>query len=174
VLTDALGAATAALMPGVREVELKGIFEHHMADQGDRSPAFEAAFCVATKGQPPRAFATDRAVANGDAVHVRAGVLHEGWEGALARTLVCDGEAPGTPNAHAETIAAARTGTTVGDLRATGATVDGVGIGHEELADTTTLEPGVVLWIERWSDPVLVGDTVVVTEGAPEVLTASR
>jgi Xaa-Pro aminopeptidase len=172
VLGDALGAATAALVPGVREAELKGIFEDQMAEHGDRSPAFEASFCVATKGQPPRAFVSDRVVATGDVVHIRAGVLHDGWEGAVARTHACGAERPAAPAAHTETIAAARSGATVGVLRATGAIVDGVGIGHEELADHDALEPGMVLWIERWSDPVLVGDTVLVTENEPEVLTS--
>ena len=173
VLGDALGAAAAALAAGVREVELKGIFEEQMVAHGVRSPAFEATFCVATKGSAPRAFISDRVVAAGDVVHIRAGVLRHGWEGSVARTRTCGGESPAVPAAHAETIAAARSGATVGDLRASGATVDGVGIGHEELADHDTLEPGMVLWIERWSDPVLVGDTVVVTENEPEVLTSS-
>ena len=80
-------------------------------------------------------------------------------------------DAPDVPAAHAATIALAVDGATVGDLRATGATVDGVGIGHEELADGERLEPGIVCYIERWSDPVLVGDTVLVGEDSPKVLT---
>lgn len=167
----AFSAVTEALKLGVTEQELKGAFEERMAVRGSRTPSFEGTFSVADAGKPPRAMPTDRAIKAGDLVHVRVGVLRDGWEGAIARTLGCEAEVPEIPSAHATTIALAVDGANVGDLRATGATVEGVGIGHEEMADGDRLEPGIVLFIENWSDPVLVGDTVLVGEDSPEVLT---
>ena len=167
----AFGAVADALKPRVTEQQLKGAFEESMALHGARTPSFEGTFCVADPGQAPRSLVTDRAVRAGDFVHVRVGVMRDGWEGAIARTLPCETELPEIPAAHATTIALAVDGATVGDLRATGATVEGVGIGHEEMADGDRLEPGIVLFIENWSDPVLVGDTVLVGEDSPEVLT---
>lgn len=167
----AFRAVVDALEPGVTEQQLKGVFEETMTAHGARTPAFEGTFCVAEPGTPPRSLVSDRAVRAGDLVHVRAGVMRDGWEGAIARTCACEADDPEVPAAHASTIALAVDGATVGDLRATGATVEGVGIGHEELADGERLEPGIVLYIERWSDPVLVGDTVLVGEDSPEVLT---
>jgi Xaa-Pro aminopeptidase len=171
VAEQALRAAFDALAPGVTERELKGRFEEAMASLGARTPSFEGTFCVADPGAPPRSMVTDRAVEDGDLVHFRVGVMRDGWEGAIARTVTCGGDAPETPPAHATTIALAVDGATVGDLRATGATVEGVGIGHEELDDPERLEPGIVLFIERYADPVLIGDTVLVGEDSPEVLT---
>ncbi|MEX0666512.1 MAG: M24 family metallopeptidase [Acidimicrobiia bacterium] len=171
VAERSLRTAIDALEPGVSEQRLKGVFEEAMATLGAHTPSFEGTFCVAEAGSPPRSMVTDRVVQSGDLVHFRVGVMRDGWEGALARTLSCGGNAPDVPAAHATTIALAVDGATVGDLRATGATVEGVGIGHEELDDGERLEPGIVLFIERWADPVLVGDTVLVGEDSPEVLT---
>jgi Xaa-Pro dipeptidase len=176
-ISDAVGTARrartdaiAAIRPGVTEAELKGLFEERIATMGTTAPAFEGTFCVADKGRPPRVFVSDRAVQAGDLVHVRAGVIRDGWEGLTAGTVAVDGADPAAPPAHAATIARARAGTSVGDLRASGATVEGSGMGHEELADEDQLEPGMVLWIEHFEDPVLVGDTVVVTDGEPAVI----
>ena len=170
IAEKALKTVIDAITPGVTERALKGIFEERMASLGARTPSFEGTFCVADPGKPPRSLVTDRTVNKGDVVHLRAGVLYEGWEGAIGRTRVCGGADPDPPPAHAATIALAVDGATVGDLRATGATVEGIGLGHEEMSDPERLEPGIVLWIERWSDPVLCGDTVLVGEDSPEVL----
>ena len=37
----------------------------------------------------PRTLVSDRAIAAGDLVHLRGGVLRDGWEGWLSRTTVC-------------------------------------------------------------------------------------
>ena len=63
-----------------------------------------------------------------------------------------------------EALEQCRPGRTVGDVRnAAGVTVDGVGMGHEELADDDVLEAGIALAIERDAADVLTGATVVVT-----------
>ena len=52
-----------AVSPGVRECDLVGVFEEHMASHGVTTPAFEGMFVVA--GRTPRALATDRVDRNG-------------------------------------------------------------------------------------------------------------
>lgn len=174
VAEAALGTVTTAIAPGIREVELKGAFEEAMAARGVTTPAFEGTFCVVDPGLPPRTLVTNRALAAGDTIHIRAGALRDGWEGSLARTLVCSGALDVTiaRSALDDTIDACRAGTAAGALRAhAGVCVDGVGMGHEELGATDVLEPGTVLSVEVIVDDVLVGDMVLVTDGEPERLT---
>jgi Xaa-Pro dipeptidase len=178
VAEDAMGAATEAFTPGVRERELKGVFEQRMAEQGVTTPAFEGTFCVADAGRTPRTLTTDRQLVDGDLVHLRAGVLRDGWEAWLARTWPC-GDAPRvTPDTLARTTLAGvirecRAGVGVGALQAAapGVAVDGIGMGHEELADHDVLEAGMVLGIEVLADGMLVGDMLLVTSVEPETLT---
>ena len=173
----ALGTVTEAIRPGVRERELKGIFEERMATARDvTTPAFEGTFCVVDPNEPARTLVTDRALVDGDVVHLRAGVERQGWEGALARTWPCSGtlEVTAARAALDTAIATCRSGARVGDVRsrAPGITVDGVGIGHEEVGDADTLERGMVLAVEVLVDGVLLGDMIAVTAGAPDPLTA--
>jgi len=176
VAEDALTAVTDAIVPGAQERDLKGVFEQRMAGLGVTTPAFEGTFCVADPGQPPRVLVTDRALRDGDVVHLRAGVLRDGWEAWLSRTWSCGDSALDLTVAAAALAQArdeCRVGASVGDVRAVvpGTSVDGVGMGHEELADDDSLEPGMVLGVEVLVDQVLVGDMVLVTDGAPELLT---
>jgi Xaa-Pro aminopeptidase len=180
VAEDALGAAIDALQPGVREVELKGAFEERMCVRGTSTPAFEGAFCVVEGGRPIRRLVSDRVVADGDLVAMRAGVLLDGWEGSLARTRPC-----GAPTAeHSDRLSRwqaawqplvdrCRAGAAVGDLRASaGASIHGVGLGTEALEDSAALEPGMVLQLELEANGVLGADTLLVGDGGAEVLTA--
>ncbi len=175
VAEDALLTVTEAIRRGVRELELKGIFEERMATaHGVTTPAFEGTFCAVDPDKPPRALVTDRELAAGDVAHMRAGVLRGGWEGALARTWPCGGtiDVSAARAALDGAIDACRSGTPVRDLRAhAGITVDGVGIGHEELGDADALEAGVVLAVEALVDGVLLGDMIAVMSGDPERLT---
>ena len=176
---DCLGQVLDAVAPGVRERELVGVFEARMASHGVSTPAFEGAFVVADGSE--RSLVTDRVLAPGDVVHLRGGVLREGWEGWLSRTTVC-GTAPSDAQRRAfaswrgamdSVLERCRPGSTVGEVRraATGATVDGVGMGHEELADDDPLEPGMVLAVEVTDNEVLGSEVVVVGDGACALLT---
>ena len=183
---ECLGAVLDALAPGVRERELVGVFEERMATRGTTTPAFEGTFVVAET--PPRSLVSDRELAAGDLVHLRGGVLRDGWEGWLSRTAVCGAE-PSDPQraAFAEwsaamdaALAACVPGTTVAALRGAGkpglgkrVTVDGVGMGHEDLADADVLEPGMVLAIEVGAGTVVGSETVLVTSTGVGVLTGS-
>ena len=150
-------------------------FEEAMAAHGVTTPAFEGTFCVVDPGAPARALVTDRALVDGDAVHVRAGVLRDGWEGSLARTWSCGAPLDITAARAAldEVIGPCRPDMTVGALRERlrGVSVDGVGMGHEEISSSDVLVPGNVLSLEVLVDDVLLGDTVLVTDGEPERLT---
>lgn len=175
-----LAAVAAAVSPGITERRLLGRFEAAMGHLGVTTPAFEAAACVA--GTAPRALVTDRALRTGDLVNLRGGVLVEGWEGVLARTRAVGGAtgpqaAAGAraSAALADAIGACRPGEVVGELRARPEVraLDGVGMGHEELADGDVLAPGDVVYVEVFVDQVLLGDVVHVTETGPEILTTS-
>jgi len=167
----ALVAVSAELRAGIAEIELAGIYEEAMTDDGVTAPAFEGTFCVVEPDASRRTFPSDRVVTDGDHVHVRAGVMRDGWEGLVARTLVCGGtpvRSPGLTDAVARCCAA----TLVGAVRAAPATVDGTGMGHEELADDDKLTDDMVVRVEVLVDGVLDGATVHVTRGGPEALSA--
>ena len=103
---------------------------------------------------------------------MRAGVVADGWEGTVVVTYVC-ATPPEERRASLDAVLErCRPGRTVGDVRnaADGVTVDGVGIGHEELADDDVLEAGIALAIERDAADVLTGATVVVTGDGHVVL----
>jgi Xaa-Pro dipeptidase len=157
---DCLDAVVAALEPGVTERALVGVFDERMARAGTSTPAFEGSFVIADAHDIGRTLVSDRTVAVGDTLHLRAGVLLHGWEGARARTAVCGEGVVPPPAALATVVERCVPGARVGDLRAGGVRVDGVGVGHEELHDDDILEPGMVVAIEVLADGVLAGDTI--------------
>jgi Xaa-Pro aminopeptidase len=180
----ALDATRRQLHAGVTERALTGAFERRMAELGATTPALEASCCVVDDGAPFRTFPTDRAVRDGDLVHVHAGVLRDGWEGPVRATLVCSGSPVALPRLD-ELVACCTAGTLVDDLRSrdrSGASgpeirhempttmLDGVGMGHEVLADDDVLEPGMVVALECVEGGVLGGAVVQVTAGDPDVL----
>ena len=160
---DALAAVQASLRPGDTEVALKARFEEAMTGPHVTAPAFEGTFCVGEAGAPPRTFVTDRVIADGDRVHTRAGVMYAGYEGLVARTLVCGSDALRAPSL-ADVIARCVPGTRVGALRSSDVTVEGTGLGHEELADDDMLAAGITVFVELLADGTLDGGAVLVTE----------
>ncbi len=166
---DALTQTAGELRAGVREIDLKARFEEHMTRTRLTAPAFEGTFCVAEAGAPPRTFVTDRAVRDGDRIHVRAGVMLDGFEGLVTRTLVCDGDpvrAPGLDDA----VARCRVGARVGDLRSAGIGVEGTGLGHEELGADGVLLAGMTVAVEVLDDGVLDGAVVLLRAEGPQRL----
>ena len=83
------------------------------------------------------------------------GVLRDGWEADLTRS---------TPHAANKAIAGCRAGAAVAEL---GPDVHGVGLGYEVLGPDDVLEPGMVLSVGADG----TRDTVLVTDGEPDVLT---
>jgi Xaa-Pro aminopeptidase len=174
---ECLAATMSAAVPGVTERALVGIYDEQMTSRGVSTPAFEGSF-VAVDGVP-RALVSDRPLERGDLVHLRAGVLRDGWEGWLARSTVC-GEGPSGrqhagfdhwERAMASLVDECGPGTRVGDLRGSGAGVDGVGMGHEELSDADVLEPRMVISVELTVDRVLGSETILITPSGRERLT---
>jgi Xaa-Pro aminopeptidase len=175
-----LAEVVEAAAAGTRECDLLGRFEAALGRLGITTPAFDAVTCVAGTGL--RVLADERPLRAGDLVHLRCGVLVDGWEGVLARTRVV-GPATG-PQQGAATRAAAALGATVGACTpgaAIGAlrhgpgvvTLEGVGLGHEELADDDRLAVDDVVFVEVLVDQVLLGDTVHVTDAGPVGLTTA-
>jgi Xaa-Pro dipeptidase len=179
VVEEAMNAAVEALRPGVRERELKGVFEERMCALGTTTPAFEGTFCVVDGAAAIRRLVSDRAVADGDLVAMSAGVLFEGWEASLGRTWPCGRPTPDDPRRSqwgdrwAQLIRRCQAGARVRDVRAVapGVAVHGVGQGYEGLEDDTVLIGGMVLQLELEAAGILGADMVRIGENGPEVMT---
>jgi Xaa-Pro dipeptidase len=179
VAEEAMGAAVDALRPGVRERELKGVFEERMCALGTTTPAFEGAFCVVDGETPIRRLVSDRAVTDGDLVAMSAGVLLDGWEASLGRTWPCGRPAvehrrqSRWDDQWARLVDRCRADAPVGDVRAgaPGVAVHGVGQGYEGLEDDTVLTRDMVVQLELEEAGVLGADMVLIGEDGPQVMT---
>jgi Xaa-Pro dipeptidase len=180
VAEQGIGAAVEALRPGVRERELKGVFEERMCASGTTTPAFEGAFCVVDADAPIRSLVSDRAVTDGDLVAMSAGVLVDGWEGSLARTLPFGGlgarhrdRLSQWRREWAQLVDRCRAGAPLSDVRAgaPGVAVHGVGRGYEGLEDDTVLAPDMVVLLELEAAGILGADMVLIGEKGPQVMT---
>jgi Xaa-Pro aminopeptidase len=154
-----LESMVAALEPGVRPRDLRGICAAAFASHGTTTPAFEAIAAPLDAGSsswlPP-----ERALLGGERVGLRAGVLRNGWEASLARTYEVGSpsvEQP-APDGWDAFVAACTAGTTVGALRARGAVVHGAGRGVEPWPDELVLVPGLMAAIELRDDTTLRQD----------------
>jgi len=140
----------------VAEAMVAAAFDAQGPDVTMKAAAMEA---MAAHGTTTAAFepVVDR---NGEQVTVAVGVLWEGWEADLTRTL------PGPSEAEAQSAAIerCRPGAAVADI---GADVHGLGLGYEVVSPSDVLEPGMVLSVGTAG----ARDTVLVTDDAPEVLT---
>jgi Xaa-Pro aminopeptidase len=178
VVDDALEAVVDALRPGVREIDLVGVFDERMAAHGVTTPAYDAVVSVAEEGAVAD-WSTDRAVGEGDLVTMSAGVIADGWEASEARTWPCgDLSAEHSPSfsrwwsAWSELVDQVRPGIRVRDVRAgDGVDISGVGASYEVLAGDEVLEPDMVVALELRHAGILGGETLLVTDAAPEPLT---
>jgi Xaa-Pro aminopeptidase len=142
VAAAVMEAAFDALAAGHTDEVIKAITMETMAKEGTTTAAFE-----------PR---VDR---EGPRVTVAVGVLRDGWEADMTRTV------PGEPgrDALATAIDRCRPGVLVADL----GDVHGVGLGYEVLAPADVLEVGMALSVGVPG----ARDVVVVTDDGPDVLT---
>jgi Xaa-Pro aminopeptidase len=178
VATAGLTSLTEALVPGMTERELAGVFAERVAGLGVPVLASDSVAC-ATEQQGTvrlRHLATDRPVQRGQLVALTPGVLFAGYEGGLGRTFVA-GEPADVTAQHRELAdrcragveavsAACRAGRTAGDLQRAWETTGeplppvplayGVGLGVEapivdggQGADVV-LQAGSVLAVQSW------------------------
>jgi Xaa-Pro dipeptidase len=176
----ALDAAVGWLQPGVDARAGIGVMEQRMADLGVTAPAHERSCWPAGPA--------------GDLMVLNPGVLYAGYEGGLGRTWpVGDATAAASRaefgrwrTAFEGLVAACRPGVSGDELcRAwTSSGLDlplaplaqGVGMGMEPpligagVGASEVLEPGMVLSVQASAGVVFGQQTVLVTDGAPEVL----
>jgi Xaa-Pro aminopeptidase len=176
--TEALEAARAMARPGVRERDVLAHFEQRMCELGTTTPAFEGTF--------GHAFPSDRLLVTGDRIVLDAGVLVQGYEGGLARTIVCGRDQPDSTPADdvLMTISSAlKPGATGADLwaawdatgfgRPTQPLLHGTGLGLEPPvvgADVVTLDAGMTLSLRTEVDGWIRRDTVVVADTGARLL----
>jgi Xaa-Pro aminopeptidase len=175
----ALDDTVAVMRPGTRERDLLAHFEQRMCELGTTTPAFEGTFGRSV-------FATDRAIEAGERVVLDAGVLVDGYEGGLARTVVCGDGAQGPTAADdlaASLLAVVRPGANGDDLwavwdasgvsRPTQPVAMGTGIGVEPPIigdDPMRFVPGMVITVRAEASGWIRRDTVLVTESGYERL----
>jgi|SRR5581483_1093800 len=138
-----MAAALDAVASGARDATVKAIAMETMSRAGASTFAFEP-----------------RIEHVGYRTTVAVGTLVDGWEADLTRTV----PGPERPDALTAALGRCRTGRIAGDI---GADVHGVGLGYEVLSRADRLEPGMVLSVGVDG----ARDTVLVTDGAPELLT---
>jgi Xaa-Pro dipeptidase len=145
-------AAGMAMGPPVDAAGFAGAVAERAATEGVTTPAFPPVVDI-----------------RAGRVAARVGVLRAGWTGVVARSQPVDDTVRATAAAGA---AASRPGETVDAVASRGVSVNGVGLGHEALRGDEALEPGLVLFVEAAQDGARWGDTVLVTEHGPEILSA--
>ena len=122
----ALTAMEDALVPGITERELLGIYSERVASLGAPNPPSESV-CFATPTSGPVTFrhlASERPVGDGELVVLAPGALYAGYEAGLARTRVagrsgrwaCSGLASRCADGMDALISACRPGNTGADL----------------------------------------------------------
>jgi Xaa-Pro dipeptidase len=182
VATAALDDVIAGAHTEVSERDLVARFEQRMCELGTTTPSFEGTF--------GHRFPSDRVLTAGERVPIDVGVLVDGYEGGLGRTLIAgDGLASGTPadDLLDALVAAVRPGATGADLwrvwdesgapRPDGPIAHGIGLGLEPPFigdDRTPFTPTMVLSIGVDVEGWVRRDVVLVTDDGAELVQHSR
>jgi Xaa-Pro aminopeptidase len=197
----ALSAMEDALVPGITERELLGIYHERIASLGTPMPPSESV-CFATpsgSGVRYRHLASDRPVGDGELVVLAPGALYAGYESGLARTRVAGsprGDVAGLTSRCARgmdaLISVRRPGNTGADLYRAWADVGnedpgvplahGLGLGAEPpfigfgRGGDALLEEGMVLSVQSWVTEEGIGgclerSTVLIESSGPTALT---
>lgn len=179
-------AVLGALGPGVSERELRASFASTVAGLGVTTLPHEAIISVVRDGGSVGRLPHDMAVRDGDRVVVDAGVVVDGYEAGVARTIRCGEHEVGGPpgwSALRDAVAdACRPGATGAALdtaaRHAGARDErvplahGYGFGPEPpFAPGDTLADGTVLAVQARMHDGFARDMVVVSPGGGTVLT---
>ena len=182
VATQALDDVIAAAQPGMRERDLLAQFALRACELGTTTAAFEGHFGSVFPG--------DRVLAAGDRIVLDAGVLVDGYEGGLARTIVCGDRRPDVTPADdlfTRLLAAVKPGAAAADLwaawdaagvpRPSQPAAHGVGLGYEPPVfgdDTDPLVAGMTISLRAEVDGWMRRDAVVVTDAGAEPLATIR
>jgi len=165
IAAAALDDVIAAAVPGARECDLLGRFAQQACERGTTTPAFEGRF--------GSVFPSDRALVAGERVVFDVGVLVDGYEGGLARTIVCgDGGGVVAPAdaAFEEVLARVGPGVPCADVARF---ADGVGLGAEPLSvagGDDVLVEGMTLSVRVEVEEWVRRDQVLVTARGAELL----
>ena len=123
VAEESLGSAAAALLPGVTERQLTGIFMEAMAGAGVTTPSGQDVAWITSRRDPWRRADRDAAAQPGDLVAFEAGVVLGGYAGEVGRTYAVGGAGdldPGLAQRSSELwdalLAACRVGAPLSDL----------------------------------------------------------
>jgi Xaa-Pro aminopeptidase len=179
---QALDGIATEVRPGIRERDLLGRFEQRVCELGTTTPAFEGTFGRSL-------FPSDRPLERGEQVVLDAGILVDGYEGGMARTLVCGASQQPSSNPADELFAvlvdAVEPGASTADLwakwDATGAPrpsqpmACGVGLGLEPPiigTDSIELTAGMTISLRAELDGWVRRDIALVTATGADVLTA--
>ena len=193
VAERALAAAEAALVPGVTERQLTGVFMEAMAAAGVTTPATQDVAWVTSRARGSR----DQPVAAGDLVAFEAGVVVGGYSGEVGRTLSVGGDSAfvrraGTSCGTGCSRRAVRarvpaTSSTRTELPPPMPVARGLGLGFDlplvthalpRTAAEQQLEPGMVLALTAyvWEEGVgaVYGqEPVVITAAGPDLLSTN-
>jgi Xaa-Pro aminopeptidase len=198
-----LAAALSELTPGITEQTLTGAMLEAMAAGGVSTSATQDGAWITSRQHPWRHGPRDRRVASGDLVALASGALADGYVGEVGRTAPvgdvpgADELFQRSAALWDKLIASCRPGAVVSDLFAAYdaageplppmPVAHGLGLGFDppvvspDLPQTSAaerFEPGMVLAVTGYVWAQGVGavyqrDAVLVTDGGPEVLTAS-
>ena len=92
VAERSLAAAEAALVPGLTERQLTGVFMEAMAAAGVTTPATQDVAWITPRDHPWRRATRDVSASPGDLVAFDCGVISRGYVGELGRTRAVDGD----------------------------------------------------------------------------------
>ena len=88
IATRALGATLPEIRPGLTELEVNGLLEHHLRDQGTEAHPFAAIVASGPRSALPHAQAGNRTIALGDFLLLDFGATAEGYCSDITRTVV--------------------------------------------------------------------------------------
>jgi Xaa-Pro aminopeptidase len=203
VAEKGLSAALSELAPGITEQTLTGAMLEAMAAGGVSTSATQDGAWITSRQHPWRQGPRDRRVEAGDLVALASGALADGYVGEVGRTVAvgdvpgADALYQRSTALWDSLIQSCRPGAVTSDLLAAYDTVGeplppmavahGLGLGFDppvvspDLPQTSAeerLEPGMVLAVTGYVWAQGVGavyqrDAVLITDGGPELLTAS-
>jgi hypothetical protein len=173
VAAAGLTAMIEGLQPGVAARTVRSSCAAAFAGFGVTTPAFEAVV-LRVDARASTWLSLDEPIAAHEPVLLRAGALREGWEASIARVYLPSGNraVEQTPPPTWETmLGSCRPGARVGDLRARGAIIYGLGAGVEPWDDDYVLAAGLTCALEVQGPQSVRQDTLLLTETTAELLT---